>query len=555
MPATRRPTKDSMALRKTAEETLGLRASGPAVDASEADVRRLLHELQVHQIELEMQNAELQEANLEIEALLEAYTDLYEFAPVGYLTFNRLGEVQKANLTAASLLGVDRSALLGRPFQPWVAAGSQLVFADFLAARFSLSESGSCELAMNPGGGTVQWIQMSASGSAAGSGCRVALLDTSERHRADLERQRTEAELHHAQKLESLGSLAAGVSHDINNVLAAIYAVTERLKLDAPLGSDLHRALNLIETATTRGRDLVRGLTAFSRKDLQNPELIDLHALALNEIDILKRSTFQKVEFTLVCDEPHPLVLGQPGRLASTLMNLCLNGLDAMPNGGRLNLSIRRRPEGWVELTVEDTGMGMTPGVLARAREPFFTTKPIGLGAGLGLSMAYATAQNHGGELSLQSEPGRGTTVVVRLPETTKTAEPSGPHEILAAPPKALTILFADDDELIQGSVPPMLESLGHSVLVAGSGEEALTCLAAHPDVDLIILDHNMPGMTGLEVLQKLRPTHPAKPVLLATGNLETEITTILNKDGHARAIEKPFSIAAINAVILQLMK
>lgn len=555
MPKSRRPLHDPHALRRLAEEALGRRAPMPAAGSTEADMRRMVHELQVHQIELEMQNAELQDASAEIEALLEAYTDLYDFAPVGYLTLNRLGEIQKANLTAAKSLGVDRSTLMGKRFQQWVAIGSRPDFTTFLADRFALAGRGSCDLAMVPGQGTAQWIQLEAAGGLASTDCRMALVDTTERHLADLERKRTEEALQHAQKLDGLGSLAAGVSHDINNVLAAIYAVTERLKLDTPIGGDLHRALGLIETAAIRGRNLVGGLTAFSRKDLQNPERIDLYALALTEINLLKRATFQKVEFTLACEASHPLVFGQPGRLASALMNLCLNAIDAMPKGGRLSLAIRRQPGAWVELSLADTGGGMTADVLARAKEPFFTTKPIGMGAGLGLSMAYATVQSHGGELSIQSEPGRGTTVVFRLPEATGATESSAPQETIASTPRALSILFADDDELIQGTVPPLLESLGHTVLVAGSGPGALKALAEHPDVDLIILDHNMPGMTGLEVLEQLRKSHPIKPVLLATGNLTTPITAILSQDPHTRAIEKPFSIAAINAVILQLMR
>ena len=232
----------------------------------------------------------------------------------------------------------------------------------------------------------------------------------------------------------------------MNNVLAAIQAVTETLKMKPGVDPGLGRSLGLIEKACTRGRDLVRGLTHFARKGLREPELLDLNGLAREELDLLGRTTLQKVVLVAELEEALPAVLGERGTLAGALMNLCVNAIAAMPEGGTLTLGTRRLPDLQVELTVTDTGAGMDPAVLARAMEPFFTTRPVGQGTGLGLAMAYATAKNHGGGLGIRSEPGRGTSVAMRLPAVTgasRTQAPPAAAPLQAAPRR---ILLVDDD-------------------------------------------------------------------------------------------------------------
>jgi CheY-like chemotaxis protein len=353
--------------------------------------------------------------------------------------------------------------------------------------------------------------------------------------------------MHHAQKLESLGSLSAGIAHDINNVLAAIYAVVETQSLKAPQDSDLRSALDLILKATKRGRNLVGGLTAFARKGLLAPEPIDLNELVHQEVELLQRSSLQMVEFSLDLVEPPPFVLAERNRLAAALMNLCVNAIDAMPSGGRLSLRTGRSPGPSVTLTVEDWGFGMSQEVLQRAMDPFFTTKAFGKGTGLGLATTYSMAKSHGGTLLIDSTPGDGTRVTIQLPELSA-AEMAKPIAELPSAQScdAMSILLVDDDELIRASVPGMVETLGHRVESVASGREALGWLAGHPAVDLIILDQNMPGMHGLETLSLLRLTWPMLPVLMATGNPESISGSILRNDPWVRVISKPFSLGEI---------
>jgi CheY-like chemotaxis protein len=370
------------------------------------------------------------------------------------------------------------------------------------------------------------------------------VVDVTERKRAEEDRRRFEADMYHAQKLESLGSLSAGIAHDINNVLAAIYAVVETQSLKAPLDHDLRSALDLIAKATQRGRNLVGGLTAFARKDLPAPEPIDLNALVHQEVDFLQRSTMQMVEFSLDLVEPPPIVLAERNRLAAALMNLCLNAMDAMPSGGRLSLRTGRSPGPSVTLTVEDWGTGMSQEVLQRAMDPFFTTKAFGQGTGLGLATANAMAKAHGGTLLIDSTPGDGTRVTIQLPEWSAAGIAEPIEELPSAHScEAMSILLVDDDELILASVPGMVETLGHRVESVASGREALGWLAGHPAVDLVILDQNMPGMSGLETLSLLRLTWPLLPVLMATGNPESIPRSILKNDPRVRVLGKPFTM------------
>ncbi len=545
---------DPIELRHAAERDLAEQAILPNHTLSKAEALSLLHELQVHQIELEMQNAELKRAEEQIETLLDAYTDLYDYAPVGYLVLDRKGQIQKANLTAAALLGEKRSGLMGQAFARWVAVDSRRAFATFLEGQYAGGAPGACELPLDPREGAAGWIRIEASWPAEVLECRVTFVDVTQQHQAEVERKRYELETLHAQQLDSLGRLAAGVAHDINNILGAIYAVTETLKLKAPAGGGWADSLALIEKATVSGRDLVSGLTRFSRKDPKKPEPVDLHALAQNELSLLERVSPSTLTFTLEAEEPYPFVLAQPGRLGGTLMNLCWNAVDAMPAGGQLTLGIRRLPAAMVELSVTDTGQGMAPEILAQAQEAFFTTKAIGHGTGLGLAMSLATANALGGNLVIESVPGQGTKVALVLPEFAGSVAPVQPDKPVAKPNAPLTILFVDDNALIRASLKPLFEGLGHKVLVASSGLEALQCLADGAACDLVIMDQNMPLLTGLEALKELRRTHPTMPVLIATGNLEASIRRVVSQDRHASCIEKPFSSKEITACIHELM-
>nr|WP_320132182.1 ATP-binding protein [uncultured Holophaga sp.] len=355
------------------------------------------------------------------------------------------------------------------------------------------------------------------------------------------------------QRLESIGRLASGVSHDINNVLGAILATTEVLRSRHGDPEEVERRADLILGAATRGRDLVLKLNEFARRGVQDPTPLDLNALVHREAEILEHTTFHRIKVLLDLHVPLPAVVGDGSAISNALMNLCINACDAMPSGGELRISTRVPEEGWVELLVADTGEGMPPAVLERAMEPFFTTKPMGKGTGLGLSVVYGTLRAHRGTVDIQSAPGQGTTVILRFPAAgdlqplTVPASPATPNT------PARRTLVVDDDELVNLCVSELFACIGFPVESVPGGAEALARLEAHPPLDLVLLDSNMPGMSGMECLARIRERHPHLPVIFSSGHLEARELSRLEAFRKVWVLGKPFTLDELRHVLARM--
>ncbi len=373
--------------------------------------------------------------------------------------------------------------------------------------------------------------------------------DLSDRQRSEENRRKLEAEIQHAQKLESLGSLAGGIAHDMNNVLAAILGMASLLQMKREGDEPLLGALRTIEKAASRGRDLVKGLTDFARKGLNQAQLIDLNAIVRMEVDLLIRTSRQRFTFKVQLDEALPSINGEPSTLGSAIMNLCVNAFDAMPQGGELSLQTYAEG-GSVCLLVADTGEGIPAHLLPRVTEPFFTTKAPGRGTGLGLAMVYGTVQAHGGALEIQSEVGRGTRILLRFPAEAASAPGTASPVPASQPERPLRIFLVDDDDLIRSTLPPMLEQLGHHVDMASGGLEAIRRLEAGLEVDLVILDHNMPGLTGAETLPRLLQLRPDLRILIATGFQDQELKQLLAEFPRVHSLLKPFSLDELRQLL-----
>lgn len=370
-------------------------------------------------------------------------------------------------------------------------------------------------------------------------------LDVTERKRSEAEHSGLLTQLHHLQRMESVGRLAGGIAHDMNNVLAAIMSVSSvLLQEDGPRS----QKAELILQATLRGRHLLKGLMEFARKELSDLALLDLNHLVRREADLLASTTLQRVKVVLDLDPGLPRLMGSATALSTALMNLCMNAVDAMPEGGALSIQTSMKGDQEAELIVEDTGTGMPPDIVARAMDPYFTTKPAGKGTGLGLSMVYGTVQAHKGSMDIQSWPGIGTRVQIRLPlragdppsaasalEPGATNRPSGRQA-------ALRILLIDDDPMIREAVSIMLEGSGHQVTPASGGPEGLGLIEHGQGWDLVLLDLNMPGMDGLETLRKLRLLKPTLPVVVATGYADEHTRASLEGAGPVAMLLKPYS-------------
>lgn len=354
------------------------------------------------------------------------------------------------------------------------------------------------------------------------------------------EGRRLEAEILQTQKVESLGSLAGGVAHDMNNVLSAILSIASTLQIRYRHEDFLLRSIRTLEQAALRGRDLVKRLTNFVRKDLEAVTPMDLNALVRGEAEILRQTLRQKVSLDLRLG-PDPIwVVGEPNALSSVLMNLCVNAVDAMPQGGTLTISTQRVGD-VVTVEVADTGLGMSSETLARATEAFFTTKPVGKGTGLGLSLVKNIVKAHGGKLQISSAPAQGTRVELSFPAAPSQPEPgTGSGEGLTAVHGKLRLLVVDDDPLVRSAFPPLLEELGHQVEAVEDGAAALEKFQQGATYDLVLLDHNMPGITGAQVLDSLKRANPSQAVIVITGFRDPELDEVLARWPATRVLLKP---------------
>jgi PAS domain S-box-containing protein len=483
----------------------------------------------------------------------ERYRSMLRTAMDGIWLVSREGRLLEVNETACRMLGYTREELLGLGVADLL-DNYDPARVDERSALIMLHGSQMFATVHRRRNGELIEVEVSSTYLADSDRFVTYVRDLTEQKRLDAERQRLEAQVQHSQKLESLGSLAGGVAHDMNNVLAAIQAVSALLAKTYAEDPNLGPSLDIIQKATLRGRDLVKGLTNFARKDLHESAFFDLNDLVRDEVEILKRTTLQKVEIQVDLGEGPLGVLGERGTLGNALMNLCVNAMDAMPAGGRLILRTRRTAPDTLQLVVEDTGQGMSPEVQARAMEPFFTTKPVGQGTGLGLAMVYAIAKAHQGTVAMMSAPGQGTQVTVTLPAAAAAAGGRAPEvEPATQRGRRLTILQVDDDELILATLPRLLEGAGHRMVTATSGQAALDLLLGGLDVDLVILDLNMPGMNGTEALRHIRVVRPELPLLLATGFLDAATERLLQGDPLVASIVKPFSLEELEAKLMEL--
>lgn len=355
---------------------------------------------------------------------------------------------------------------------------------------------------------------------------QVALVQL--RHESE-QRLAAEQRLLQAQKMESIGQLTGGIAHDFNNLLAVILGNLDLLRKRIP--DD--RAKRLLEGAiqgAQRGAALTQRLLAFSRRQDLTPQAVDVPRLVAGMTDLLSRSLGPSIQIATEFPSDLPQVKVDPNQLEMALLNLAVNARDAMPVSGTITISARAEdidqdhvlsPGNYVCVCVSDTGMGMDAATLARAIEPFFTTKGIGKGTGLGLSMIHGLAVQSGGALKLKSEVGKGTTAEIWLPQGEPVSEirPRRERERLAH--RACTVLLVEDDPLVMMGTAAMLEDLGHTVAEASSGEAALRILRTDTSIDLVVTDHAMPGMTGLELADRIRTEWPGMPVLLASGHAE----------------------------------
>jgi signal transduction histidine kinase/DNA-binding response OmpR family regulator len=340
-------------------------------------------------------------------------------------------------------------------------------------------------------------------------------------------RERAQEQLRQAQKMETIGQLTGGVAHDFNNLLMAVMGNLDLLRKRLPDDPRLRRLIDGALQGAERGASLTQRLLAFARQQDLRVVPADLRALINGMSDLLERSLGPRVALRLEVPEALPPARVDANQLELAILNLAINARDAMPDGGSIEIKVcEHQANGdaalksgrYLKLSVIDTGKGMPPEILKRAIEPFFSSKPLGKGTGLGLSMVHGLAVQLGGALQLSSTPGKGTAATLLLPVDTSTPEAEDTAHRSQKVNRSAVILFVDDDPLIAMSTTEMLEDLGHQVIGANSGLHALDILRSEQPIDLMVTDHVMPGMTGIELAAATREVRPTLPILLATG-------------------------------------
>jgi PAS domain S-box-containing protein len=339
--------------------------------------------------------------------------------------------------------------------------------------------------------------------------------------------------LRQSQKMEAMGQLTGGVAHDFNNLLTPIVGSLDLLQRRG-LGSAREQRLvaGALESAE-RARTLVQRLLAFARRQPLLAVGVDLQQLVETLEDLVSRTLGPRIKVQFAIEPELPPVRTDPNQLEMAILNLAVNARDAMPDGGTLTLgaSVRQvqgdeldlSPGQYVRLSVSDTGTGMDEATVARAVEPFFSTKGIGRGTGLGLSMVHGLAAQLGGAMSISSTPGAGTTVDLWLPIADHADAVADPARDAATQVSTGTALLVDDEELVRLSTADMLGELGYAVIDAASAEEALNLIKEGLNPDILVTDHLMPGMTGDELAREVRIRHPGMPVLLVSGYADVE--------------------------------
>jgi PAS domain S-box-containing protein len=346
------------------------------------------------------------------------------------------------------------------------------------------------------------------------------------------DRKRMETNLQQAQKLESIGNLAGGIAHDFNNILSAVLGYTELALDDVQRGSHLEGNLQEIFTAGKRARDLVKQILAFARQSDAERKPIRVDTIAKEVLKLIRSTIPSTIEIREEI-ESRSLIMGNPSQVHQLLMNLCTNSAQSMEDvGGILKVDLidvehsiktplplpELKSGDYIKLTVSDTGPGISPDIIDSVFEPYFTTKGVGEGTGMGLALAHGIVESYGGKITVDSELGKGTVFLIYLP-ITKKRENYRPNEKEELPSGTEKILFVDDELPIAKMGSQILERLGYQVTVRTSSDEALELFRSKPgDFDLVISDMTMPNMTGDELAMELIAFRPNIPVILCTG-------------------------------------
>ena len=515
-----------------------------------------------HEAQLERQNAKLKEAREKLQALLEKYTNLYDFAPVGYLTLNQAGVIQEANRAGASLLGVVRSALVNQPFGGFVVPEDRAAFGVFLHQVFAQGGREFCEVTLLKEGKLRVTVRIEAVATASRRECRAVLEDITAHKRAEADRLILN-------KLESTGILAGGIAHDFNNLLMVILLNVEQAQTLVPPGEELAGLLEQAKQAALTSRSLTQQLLTFASGGTARPKVALLSDLIRDSARPALSGSRVRCEFDLPAD----LWLAEvdEGQFGQVIRNLVLNAREAMPSGGVVSVRAENQvvgaheipslpPGEYVRVSITDQGNGITQELLPKIFDPYFSTKQQWdqRGMGLGLTICHSIVQKHGGAITVESEPGKGSTFRVYLPAC-RTLPLQVPVAPPATAPQPAHILVMDDDEGLRKLVGQSLVRMGHEVELAEDGQRAIELYrqAKHQGrpFDVVLLDLTVRGgLGGQETIQELSQLDPTVTAIAMSGYVHDSFDLATARPGFKGTLAKPFSVGRLQEILAQVL-
>jgi len=525
---------------------------------SPEESRQVLHDLQVHQIELELQNEDLLRTQEALAAARQRYCDLYDLAPVGYCSVNHRTEIREANLTAAELLNVTRAELVGQPMTRFILAEDQDIYYHHrqrCAAGGAVRQE--CELRLLRRGQPPFWARLNQTVCPRGDGVlngSLVISDISEQKVSAAEREQLQA-----QRRESLGRLAGGVAHNYNNLLGIILGYSELGLELVDKDHPVHSSLQAIHNAAERSAELTRQLLACARRQVAVPQVLDLNQSLAEILPKLRQLIGEQIELVMSPGRDLAGVYFDPFQLDQIMANLAVIAWDETGASGTFSITTActvldenfcrthpgATPGGYVRLTVGDSGRGIDPLLLPQLFEPFFTTKAECISRGLGLSVVYGIIKQNGGYIDVASAIGQGTVFDIYFP---KCAAEEPPPLAETADPSVLsrekTILLVEDEPLLMNMVLLMLNKAGYRVLAANSPEKALRLADEYEgEIDLLMTDVMMPGMNGHELAQKLISHLPKLKLLFMSGYPADLLGRQAIFADQACYIQKPFTL------------
>ncbi len=576
---------DAAALRRQAEDIATREKVTSSPDAREAlspdEALRMLHELRIHQIELEMQNEELRRAQEELEEARARYFDLYDLAPVGYFSISEKGLILEVNLTAANLLNTTRDTLVGQPLSRFILPEDQDIYYRHRKQLLETGKAQVCELRIARKDGTQFWVGFETTIARNGDGhlqCRTVMIEITERKRVETDKAALEAQNRQLQKAESLRCMAGAIAHHFNNQLSVVIGNLELAMIMLSQGT---RPLENIRDATNashRAAEMSGLMLTYLGQTFQKREPLNLSEPCRQTLRMLLKTMPKHVRVVTDLPSSGPVITSNAGEIKQLLTNLLTNAWEAVGEGqGSIHLALKmvsptqmqipmahRFPIGWqpqdhayVCLEVADTGSGIAESDIEKIFDPFFSSKFTG--RGLGGAVILGIVRTHNGGVTVESEPGRGSTFRVFFPAPdekfprkllnvdTKPPETSGGRKGKAA----RTVLLVEDEEMLRIVAARMIARLGYTVLKASDGLEAVDVFQKRQNqIRCVLCDLTMPLMDGWETLTALRKIAPDIPVILTSGYNETQVMAGKHPEQPQAFLSKPYTLNQLDAAI-----